>query len=85
MQTLTIKIDDNYLEQFLDFLQQIPKNKREVYQHTKLDILSQIPIEKKDDDFLNILKNGPTISEEEAQNWESSIKKGYKSWMIEEF
>ncbi|MEA3490687.1 MAG: hypothetical protein U9R27_02170 [Campylobacterota bacterium] len=47
MQTLTIKIDDDYLKQILDFLQQIPKNKREVYQHTKLDIISQIPQGKK--------------------------------------
>jgi hypothetical protein len=31
MQTLTIKVDDNYVEQILDFLQQIPKNKREVF------------------------------------------------------
>jgi len=79
MQTLTIRIDDSYLEQILTFLQQIPKNKREIFQHTKLNIS---PI-KKEDEFLAILENGPTISTEKADEWEQNIKQGYKSWNIE--
>jgi len=80
MQTLTIRVDESYLEQILNFLQQIPKNKREIFQHTKLNIPS-----KKEDDFLTILANGPTISNQEANEWEQQIKKGYGSWNIEEF
>ena len=84
MHTITIKIDDNYFEQVIDFLQHIPKNKREIFQHTKIDISSD-KIMKKEQDFLNILENGPTISEQEAKVWENNIKEGYKSWKIEEF
>jgi len=84
MQTLTIRIDESYLEQILSFLQQIPKNKREIFQHTKLDI-SANKIVKQEDDFLTILANGPTISEKEAKVWEADIKQGYNSWKIEEF
>lgn len=73
MQTLTIKIDDSYLDLILNFLQQIPQNKREVFQHTKIDV-SQNRRVKKDDNFLTILENGLTISEEEAQIWEKDIK-----------
>jgi len=69
MQTLTIRIDT--------FLQQIPK--KEIFQHTKLNIS---PI-KKEDEFLAILENGPTISTEKADEWEQNIKQGYKSWNIE--
>ena len=49
MQTLTINVDDSYL------------------------------------DFLVLLENGPTISEEEADEWKKNINSGYKSWEIEEF
>jgi len=38
MQTLTINVDDRYLDQILDFLQNIPKNKREIFHHQKIDI-----------------------------------------------
>lgn len=82
MQTLTIRVDESYLDQILTFLQQIPKSKREIFQHTKLNISSE---QMEDDDFLKILANGPTISEEEAKSWERDIKQGYKSWNIEEF
>lgn len=84
MQTLTIRVDESYLEQILSFLQQIPKNKREIFQHTKLEI-SANKIVKQEDDFLTILANGPTISEVEANEWEADIKQGYSSWKIEEF
>ena len=40
MQTLTINIDDGYLDQVLNFLQNIPKNKREIFYHQKIDISS---------------------------------------------
>jgi fructose-1-phosphate kinase PfkB-like protein len=82
MQTLTIRIDENYLDQILTFLQQIPKNKREIFQHTKLNISS---VKREEDDFLTILENGPTIAHKEADEWEEDIKQGYKSWNIEEF
>ena len=82
MQTLTIRVDESYLEQILNFLQQIPKNKREIFQHTKLDIS---PKTVKEDNFLTILANGPTISTQEANEWEQRIREGYKSWNIEEF
>ena len=39
----------------------------------------------KDDDFLSILENGPTISKKEADEGEQQIKKGYKAWNITEF
>ena len=84
MHTITINIDDNYFEQIMDFLQHIPKNKREIFEHTKIDISSDARVEK-GNDFLTILKNGPTISEQEAKVWENNIKEGYKSWKIEEF
>ncbi len=38
MQTLTIRVDENYLEQVLNFLQQIPNNKLEIFQGKKLNI-----------------------------------------------
>ena len=82
MQTLTIRIDESYLDQILAFLQQIPKNKREIFQHTKLNLS---PKKREEDDFLTILANGPTISQNEADEWEQNIQKGYKSWNIEEF
>ncbi|SFV62939.1 hypothetical protein MNB_SV-12-1761 [hydrothermal vent metagenome] len=71
MQTLTIRIDESYLDQILAFLQQIPKNKREIFQHTKLNISSK---KIEDDNFLTILANGPTISQKEADEWEQNIK-----------
>jgi len=82
VQTLTIRVDESYIDQVLAFLQQIPKNKREIFQHTKLNIS---PEKREDDDFLTILENGPTISHKEADTWEENIKQGYKSWKIEEF
>ena len=82
MQTLTIRVDESYLEQILNFLQQIPKNKREVFQHTKLNMPSK---KENEDEFLTILANGPTISHDEAKKWEQNIKQGYASWNIQEF
>jgi len=38
MQTLTINIEDSHLNQILNFLQQIPKEKVEVFIHKKIDI-----------------------------------------------
>ncbi len=38
MQTLTIRVDESYLEQILNFLQQIPTNKLEIFQGKKLNI-----------------------------------------------
>lgn len=70
MQTLTIKVDENYLDEILAFLQKIPKNKREIFQHTKLDISPR----ESEDDFLTILENGPTISSLEADTWEKNIR-----------
>ena len=40
MQTLIIDVEDSYLEQIINFLQQIPKNKREIFYHKKIDILN---------------------------------------------
>jgi hypothetical protein len=60
----------------LNFLQQIPQNKREVFQHTKIDVSFDKRV-KIEDDFLTILENGPTIPEEEAKIWENDIKQGY--------
>ena len=84
MQTLTIRVDESYLEQILTFLQQIPQNKREIFQHTKLEI-SANKIAIQEDDFLTILENGPTLSEEELTLWERNIQQGYSAWKIEEF
>ena len=84
MQTLTIQVDDSYVEQILNFLQQIPKNKREIFQHQKINLASN-KIAKKEEDFLRVLENGPTISEKEADAWDDKIKQGYKSWTIETF
>jgi len=86
MQTLTIKVDDSYLEQILTFLQQIPKNKREIFQH-KNTVLSSKNRDTKEpeDELLTLLANGPTISQKEATLWEQDITKGYKSWNIQEF
>jgi len=77
MQTLTIRVDDSYINQILNFLQQIPKSKREILQHQK--------IVNKKDDFLKILERGPTLTKDELNSWEKNIKDGYKSWQIEEF
>ena len=84
MQTLTINIDENYLEQILNFLQQIPKNKMEIFYHKKMDILNP-KLTQKNSNFLKILENGPTISQKEADSWEQNIKNGYKLWTIEKF
>ena len=79
MQTLTIKVDESYIEQVLNFLQQIPDNKKEILKHTSSTTT------KKEDDFLTILANGPTISDSDAHKWQEDIKQGYKSWDIKEF
>jgi len=84
MQTLTINVDDSYLDQILNFLQNIPKNKREIFHHQKIDISNDKPTDVKND-FLVLLENGPTISEEEVDEWKKNINSGYKSWEIEEF
>ena len=72
MQTLIIRVDESYIEQVLNFLQQIPDNKKEIFQHKRLDISTK---SNKDDDFLSILENDPTISKKEADEWEQQIKK----------
>ena len=84
MQTITITVDDNYLSQVLNFLQQIPKNKREIFHHQKVDISSFIE-ENKRNNFLEILEKGETLLKDELSEWEENIKNGYKSWKIEEF
>ena len=84
MQTITITVDDNYLSQVLNFLQQIPKSKREIFHHQKVDISSFIE-ENKRNNFLEILEKGETLSKDELSEWEENIKNGYKSWKIEEF
>jgi hypothetical protein len=84
METLTIKIDDSYLNQILGFLQKIPKNKREVFHHQKIDV-PNLSTQNKADDFLDILAKGPTLSQDELNTWEQDIKNGYKSWTIEAF
>ena len=83
MQTLTIRVDDNYLDQVLGFLKTIPKSKREILQQSS----SQVPrkSDQPKDDFLVFLKNGPTISEQDAHAWEQNIMDGYKHWNIEAF
>lgn len=78
MQTLTIKIDESYLSQFMHYLHQIPKNKREI-------IGFKQPSPQKQDPFLDILANGPTYSPSEIAQWEKDIHEGYASWNIEEF
>ena len=42
MQTLTIRVDESCLEQILNFLQQIPTNKLEIFQGKKLNISSTL-------------------------------------------
>jgi len=84
MQTLTIRVDDSYLTQILNFLQQIPQNKREIFHHQRVDI-SHFPQDNKKSSFLEILEKGPTLSNDELNEWEQNIKSGYKSWQIEEF
>ena len=84
MQTLTINVDDSYLDQILNVLQNIPKNKREIFHHQKIDIPNQ-KSNSVENNFLVLLENGPTISEEEVKEWEKSIDSGYKSWKIEAF
>ena len=39
MQTLTIKVDDDYLGDILTFLKELPKNKLEIFQHKKIELL----------------------------------------------
>ena len=84
MHTITVNVDDNYFEQVINYLQKIPKSKREIFQHTKIESSPAETI-KNDDDFLAILKNGPTISEKEAKELENDIEQGWKNWTIEGF
>jgi len=56
-------------------LRNIPKNKREIFHHQKIDISNYKPTDVKND-FLVLLENAPTISEEEADEWEKNIKSG---------
>jgi len=49
-------------------LRNIPKNKREIFHHQKIDISNYKPTDVKND-FLVLLENAPTISEEEADEW----------------
>ena len=79
MYTFTIRIDDSYITQFLEYLRKIPPEKKELIEYgpdTGYD---------KNDDFLTILKNGPSISKTEAKKWMNDIENGYKNWTIEEF
>lgn len=69
-----------------DYLLHIPQE----YINKSIEILilpffENKPFQSKDDDYLGILKNGPTISKEQAIEWESDIRKGYKYWHIDEF
>ena len=83
MQTLTIRVDDSYLDQVLGFLKTIPKSKREILQQSSNPVPSKSDQPK--DDFLVFLKNGPTISTQDARIWEQNITDGYKHWNIEAF
>lgn len=84
MQTLTIKIDDGYLNQVLNFLKKIPNNKLEIfYNHDKNTPDSKQNYGKKN--LLKILKSGPTFSGDEIREWEENITNGYKTWTIEAF
>ena len=74
MQSLTINVDDSYLDQILNFLQNIPKNKREIFHYQKIDISNHKP-HSVENNFLVLLENGPTISEEEANVWEKNINR----------
>jgi len=82
VQTLTIQVDDRYVEQIIAFLQQIPQNKREIYQHKKIEI-TQPCVQK--EQFLKFLEEGPTLSKDEITQWEKNITDGYASWKIEAF
>ena len=64
MQTLTIRVDDSYINQILNFLQQIPQSKWEIVQHQEIDIPNSKIVNKKDD-FLEILERGPTLTKDE--------------------
>ncbi len=74
-----------------DGIVQIPKEYKSIYNQEKAQVFiisadkpRSISVEK-EDDFLAILKNGPTISKKETEVWENDIKQGYGSWKIEEF
>jgi len=84
MHTITIKIDDSYLKKVLDYLKNIPADKREFYllDDQNKSIKETDPFK---DGFLKILENGPSITDSEAQEWIDTIRKGYSSWSIEEF
>lgn len=75
MQTLTIRVDENYLEQILNFLQQIPKNKREIFQHTKIDI-SPTLVQSKTDKWKRIdaeLRNLKTVDVNAGEELKSAL------------
>lgn len=78
MQTLTIKIDEGYLDQFLQFLQQIPGSKREIIQHKPAGT-------NKKDALSEILLHGPTYTSDRIAQWEQDMEEGYQSWKIEPF
>ena len=74
MKRVLIEVEDRYLDRILDFLKNIP---------IKITLIEDKENNKKDN-FLSILKEAPTLSEDEIKSWESSIKKGFKSWNINE-
>jgi len=84
MHTITIKIDDSYFKKVLDYLKNIPADKREF---CLLDNRGKSikDIDPYRDGFLKILENGPSITDSEAEEWIDTIRKGYSPWSIEEF
>ena len=75
MQTITINVDEHYLEKTLALLQQIPQNKREIFQHTKLDI-SPMVIQNKNTKWDLIdqkLKNLKTIDSDAGEELSQAL------------
>ena len=79
MQTLTITIDDSYLNQVLRFLKSIPKSKRHIVYAPDTDSINPRP----NKDLLRLLKNGPVLTGDEIREWENDLKDGYRTWTIE--
>ena len=79
MQTLTIRVDESYLEQILNFLQRIPTNKLEIFQGKKLNISStkQSRWDKIDSELRN-LKTVDINAGEELKEALTLIGKGVK-------
>jgi hypothetical protein len=67
-------IQNKSLDEIKSMIVELLRNQIKSNKHTKLDIPS-----KQEDDFLNLLANGPTISNQEAQEWQHQIQQGYNS------